>query len=258
VPPFVQLGDVTIYLLGVFGTQKNIVSWGFESSPAHTGELGMNIDSLPTILISGRDEDRLELEECIEKLKRQAQQAKNGSLHRNGAVKIDHLVIFSSNFKRTIGMMAMCSIHPKRMTEVRGTKMCFFKSGDVVIELVDVGGGMSGSDPSATSKSRQDKAPSTSASSSRPSQLQQPQQQPSTISQIDRPQQGAQFWGLTLLTQDLDATAHYLGPLARKTRPAVQGKGRRIFTLAKGKAGISVNMAFIDAVKKEDEAASKL
>ncbi|KAJ3405587.1 hypothetical protein HDV05_006523 [Chytridiales sp. JEL 0842] len=235
-PPFVQLGHVSVFLLGPsagYKGKRGILAWGFDSSPAHTGEFGFTIDSLATVLISGRDEDRLEFLEYVRKLRKEADESPNGSIHPNGAVGIDHIVILSPNFKKTIGMMAMVSVHPRKMTQVRGTKMCFFRSGDVVIELVDIGSNDATMNDNNSTRSQDGNQIGATAAAA--------------ADNANVADGGAQFWGLTLLTRDLDATASYLGPnLARTIRPAVQGKGRRIFTLNHKAVGISVNTAFID------------
>ncbi|KAI8618503.1 hypothetical protein BC830DRAFT_1108589 [Chytriomyces sp. MP71] len=155
--PFVKVGHVVINLIGGRG---GIVSWGFDSSPAHNAEMGFVVDGLATTLVSARDEERHDiLNPFLEKLEREG---KTG--HANGVVGIDHVVVFTTNASRTIGMMAMLGIHPKRPADDRnGSKFWFFKSGDVVIELVQVG--------EATRIENQD---------------------------------GASFWGITFLCHDLD------------------------------------------------------
>lgn len=56
-------------------------------------------------------------------------------------------------------------------------------------------------------------------------------------------EEGARFWGVTLVASDLDALADRLGPLLGTVRDAVQ-PGRRIATLRR-EAGLSAPLAFI-------------
>lgn len=56
-------------------------------------------------------------------------------------------------------------------------------------------------------------------------------------------EEGARFWGVTLVSSDLDALGERLGPLLGAIRDAVQ-PGRRIATLRR-EAGLSAPLAFI-------------
>ncbi|KAJ3331635.1 hypothetical protein HDU76_002642 [Blyttiomyces sp. JEL0837] len=226
-PPFVQIGHVTIQLLGIAGAglaERGILAWGFESSPAHTGDFAFKVDSLATTLISTRDEDRLALVDATSK----------PSVHKNGVTSIDHIVITTLNSNRTVGMFAMLGIHPRRVLNVRGMKGYFFKTGDVVIEMLDVGGSGAGDDKTTMTTTD---APTMRGFT-----------QGLNSQSNEETTTGAKFWGITFVMTDegMDKVKSEWGSeLVRGPRPARQGEGRRIFTLDHEKAGSSVNMAFI-------------
>ncbi|KAI8835798.1 hypothetical protein BJ741DRAFT_606946 [Chytriomyces cf. hyalinus JEL632] len=128
--PFVQVGQVTINLIGGHG---GIVSWAFESSPAHNAEMGFIVDGLATTLVSARDEERHDLMKPF-----LASIQSTPFNNPNGVTGLDHIVIGSKNASRTIGMLAMLGIHPRAPAlERNGKRYWFFKSGDVVIELIE-------------------------------------------------------------------------------------------------------------------------
>ncbi|KAJ3235641.1 hypothetical protein HDU81_000273 [Chytriomyces hyalinus] len=238
--PFVQVGQVTINLIGGHG---GIVSWAFESSPAHNAEMGtllhalsqntiltstqkitpgFIVDGLATTLISSRDEERHSLMtpflESIQSIK-----------NPNGVTGVDHIVIGSKNASRTIGMLAMLGIHPRAPAMERNAKRYwFFKSGDVVIELIE-------------------KSANNAASSSN-----------DTATTVDGTQDGARFWGLAFSCADVDTLAAGSQLMRSKPRDAIQGKGRRICILNHEKAGISTNVAFITPPTVTSSVASKL
>ncbi|KAJ3245931.1 hypothetical protein HDU78_008268 [Chytriomyces hyalinus] len=232
--PFVQVGQVTINLIGGHG---GIVSWAFESSPAHNAEMGLFfnaldaknkeyslnpftppgfiVDGLATTLVSARDEERHDL------MKPFLASIQSAPLNNpNGVTGLDHIVIGSKNASRTIGMLAMLGIHPRAPAlERNGKRYWFFKSGDVVIELIE-------------------KTSSASASSSTTPTA-------TVIPNPEGSQDGAKFWGLAFACADVDALAASSQLMRTKPRDAIQGKGRRICILDHEKAGISTNVAFI-------------
>ncbi|KAJ3245670.1 hypothetical protein HDU77_009282 [Chytriomyces hyalinus] len=210
--PFVQVGQVTINLIGGHG---GIVSWAFESSPAHNAEMGFIVDGLATTLVSARDEERHDL------MKPFLASIQSAPLNNpNGVTGLDHIVIGSKNASRTIGMLAMLGIHPRAPAlERNGKRYWFFKSGDVVIELIE-------------------KTSSASASSSTTPTA-------TVIPNPEGSQDGAKFWGLAFACADVDALAAGSQLMRTKPRDAIQGKGRRICILDHEKAGISTNVAFI-------------
>ncbi|KAJ3078040.1 hypothetical protein HDU99_000811, partial [Rhizoclosmatium hyalinum] len=133
-------------------------------------------------------------------------------VHPNGVSHIDHIVLSSNDLRATIDAFAQhLNLHPKRI--VGDNHMAFFKAGPTVIEVV------------------QSKAISSISTSTLPSS--------SSVNDF--------LWGITFVTQDFEKSINVLGPLARKPKNAVQGRGRRIVTLNTGGKddGISVHIAIL-------------
>ncbi|KAJ3291779.1 hypothetical protein HDU79_002062 [Rhizoclosmatium sp. JEL0117] len=134
------------------------------------------------------------------------------TVHPNGVSHIDHIVLSSNDLRATIDAFAQhLNLHPKRI--VGDYHMAFFKAGPTVIEVVQ-------------SKAISSISTSTVSSSSSVNDF---------------------LWGITFVTQDFEKSINVLGPLARKPKNAVQGRGRRIVTLNTGGKddGISVHIAIL-------------
>jgi hypothetical protein len=57
--------------------------------------------------------------------------------HPNGATVLDHLVVFTDDSERTTNSYAEFGWEPRRMRDVgNGTTQTFFRTGEVIIELV--------------------------------------------------------------------------------------------------------------------------
>jgi len=57
--------------------------------------------------------------------------------HANGSLLIDHLVVFSEDPSRTVERYAALGLEPRRVREVgNGRSQTFFRSGEVIIEVV--------------------------------------------------------------------------------------------------------------------------
>ena len=174
----VRLGDVTLRLVGRSG-DRGILGWSLHGvstavdglSPAGGGRVAV---------------------ETVE--------------HPNGITTVDHLVVETDDFGRTIPELEAAGLELRRTRTFDlgdgERQQSFFWMGSVILELV----GMSEPAPDAA-------AP-------------------------------AHFWGLALISPDLDATAEQLGDATSAPKDAVQ-KGRRISTLRTRDLGISVPVAFM-------------
>lgn len=128
--------------------------------------------------------------------------------HPNGALRLDHVVAFTPSLDRTVGALQQAGLELRRIRDEPlpggGTRQAFFRLDEVVLEAIE-----------------------------------QPQPDGSPVD----PARPARLWGLALLTEDLDATAAYLGDRLGAPRDAVQ-PGRRIATVRRS-AGLGTAIAFI-------------
>ena len=128
--------------------------------------------------------------------------------HPNGAVRLDHVVAFTPDLDRTVAALGQAGLDLRRIRDEPlpggGTRQAFFRLGEVILEAIE-------------------------------------QPRPDGT-QVD-PAKPARLWGLALLTEDLDATAAFLGDLLGAPRDAVQ-PGRRIATVRRS-AGLGAATAFI-------------
>ncbi len=125
--------------------------------------------------------------------------------HPNGVTTIDHLVIATNDFGRTIPAFEQAGLEARRTRTftMGGTErqQTFFWAGSVILELI----GPVAAEPGAAISG---------------------------------------FWGLAVNTVDIDASAEYLGERLGTPKDAVQ-KGRRIATLRTKDLGISTPVAFM-------------
>jgi hypothetical protein len=125
--------------------------------------------------------------------------------HPNGALSIDHVVVFTPALERTTEAFEAAGVRCRRVRETgspeKPLRQAFFRFGEVIAEIVEVPAEQVPSDGSA------------------------------------------RFWGLTIVVADLDGLAAELGPLCGGVRDAVQ-PGRRIATL-KREAGLGLPVALI-------------
>jgi hypothetical protein len=133
--------------------------------------------------------------------------------HRNGVVAIDHVVAMSPALDRSVQALTSAGLDLRRIREeptpAGAPRQAFFRLGAEILELV-----------------------------------QEPEQAIEAGGGAARP---AKFWGLALLTDDLDATAQAFAPHLGSVRAAVQ-PGRRIATV-KRSAGLAVPLALMSGVE---------
>ena len=133
----------------------------------------------------------------------------SGAAHPNGAVSLDHLVVFTPDRERTVAALEAAGLDLRRLREGPThpggpTRQAFFRMGEVILEVIEA---------RADSPMR------------------------------DGAEPPARFWGLAFGVGDLDHTARELGELLGEPRDAVQS-GRRIATVRR-EAGLGAAVAFI-------------
>jgi hypothetical protein len=159
------IGQVTHHLAGPPG--KGILSWSLAGlAPGDRDGGGLDsIDGLDTTPPAGARPDPT-----------------TAPAHPNGALVVDHLVVFTPDLERTVRALtdAGCRERRRRRSENDGRVMvqAFFRLGDAVLEVVG------GPEPSGSGPAR--------------------------------------FFGLAFTVADLDATAAYLGDRLHPAKEAVQ------------------------------------
>jgi hypothetical protein len=141
-----------------------------------------------------------------------------GATHPNGVRGIDHVVAMSPAFERSLAALQAAGLNLRRVREeptpAGAPRQAFFRLGGEILELV---------------------------------------QEPAEIVARDGgPDRPARFWGLALLSEDLDHTVAAMGDHVSEIRPAVQ-PGRRIATVRRT-AGLSVPLALMS---RRDERAEE-
>jgi hypothetical protein len=125
--------------------------------------------------------------------------------HPNGALAIDHLVVFTPQLERTLAAFEAAGVRCRRIREVgpppQQLRQGFLRFGEVIVEVVEVPSDQAG------------------------------------------PGAAARFWGLTLTVADLDRLVAELGDRCGTVRDAVQ-PDRRIATIRK-QAGLGLPVALI-------------
>ena len=128
--------------------------------------------------------------------------------HPNGVSALDHVVAISSDLDRTVAALQAAGLDLRRIREeptpAGAPRQAFFRLGAVILEVV---------------------------------------QAPDEAIERGGAEPPAFFWGLALLSEDLDATVAGLGERVGEVRSAVQ-PGRRIATLRRS-AGLSVPVALM-------------
>jgi hypothetical protein len=130
--------------------------------------------------------------------------------HINGIVAIDHIVAMTPNLNRSVKALQTAGLDLRRIREqptpAGAPRQAFFRLGEVILEIV---------------------------------------QEPEEVlaARPDGKYRPACFWGLALLSQDLELTVEQFGEHVSEIRAAVQ-PGRRIATLRRS-AGLSVPVALM-------------
>jgi hypothetical protein len=129
--------------------------------------------------------------------------------HPNGVIAIDHVVAMSPQLDRSVDALRDAGFDLRRIREqptpAGAPRQAFFRLGEVSLELV-----------------------------------QEPDEAVARTGAANGP---ARFWGLALLTSDLDRAVTQLAEHASEIRPAVQ-QGRRIATLRRS-AGLTAPVALM-------------
>jgi hypothetical protein len=130
--------------------------------------------------------------------------------HANGITAIDHVVAMSPDLDRSVKALRAAGLDLRRIrdqpTPAGAPRQAFFRLGEVILEVVQ--------EPDEVLAAR-------SAGADGPTR----------------------FWGLALLSDDLEQTAGWLGEHASQIRPALQ-PGRQIATLRRS-AGLAVPVALM-------------
>lgn len=129
--------------------------------------------------------------------------------HANGVIAIDHIVVMSPQLERTVAVLQRAGLDLRRIREeptpAGAPRQAFFRLGREILEVV-----------------------------------QEPEEAVAREGGPDRP---AHFWGLALLSPDIERTAGAFAPHLSPIRAAVQ-RGRRIATVART-AELSVPVALM-------------
>ena len=177
-----EVGSVRLRLAGA-DAGKGLVSWSVR------GLAAADLDGLPT--------EPSERPPAV------------GGEHPNGAVALDHVVVFSPDLDRTIDGLKAAGLDFRRLREAPTrpggpTRQAFFRMGEVILEAIEA-----------------------------------PEDSPLR----DRPDAPARLWGLAFLTKDMNRTAAVLGERLGEPRDAIQ-PGRQIATV-RGEAGLGPAVAFM-------------
>ena len=130
-------------------------------------------------------------------------------VHPNGVSGLDHVVAITPRLERTVAVLEAAGLDLRRVREqptpAGAPRQAFFRLGSTILEVV---------------------------------------QEPAEVAERNGPDRPAFFWGLALLSADLEATVAGLGAeQVSDVRAAVQ-PGRRIATLRRA-AGLSLPVALI-------------
>ncbi|MGA2320817.1 MAG: glyoxalase [Solirubrobacteraceae bacterium] len=131
--------------------------------------------------------------------------------HPNGVLGLDHIVAISPQLDRSVKALRHARLDLRRLREqptpAGAPRQAFFRLGEAILELV--------------------------------------QEPDEVLERSGGPDRPAFFWGLALVSDDLERTAELIGSSAGSIRPAVQS-GRRILTLRRS-AGLAVPLALISS-----------
>jgi hypothetical protein len=133
------------------------------------------------------------------------------AVHPNGVLAIDHVVAMSPALDRSVAALEQAGLDLRRIrdqpTPAGAPRQAFFRLGEEILEVV-----------------------------------QEPEE---IVARAGAPTRPAHFWGLALVSGDLDATVAQMAPHAGEPRAAVQ-PGRRIATVGRS-AGLGLPLALMSA-----------
>jgi len=164
-----RLGTVRIRLAGP-GAGTGIVGWALRDLAS------IDLDGLPTTRADAGPPD-----------------ASAPAAHPNGALALDHVVVFTPDVERTSAALRTAGLDLRRVRPPDGARavpMAFFRAGDAVVEVVE------------------------------------------SADDGDERTGPARFWGLVAVVADIDACARSLGSRLGAIRDAVQ-PGQRIATVSR-------------------------
>jgi hypothetical protein len=131
----------------------------------------------------------------------------------NGVLAIDHIVVSSPAFERSVSTLQAAGLDLRRVREeptpAGAPRQAFFRLGEEILELV--------AEPE------------------------------DVIERAGGPDRPARFWGLALRSGDLERTVEAIGVHAGPIRPAVQ-PGRRIATVRRS-AGLAIPLALMSVTE---------
>ena len=138
----------------------------------------------------------------------------------NGVLAIDHIVVSSPAFERSVSALQAAGLDLRRVREqptpAGAPRQAFFRLGEEILELV-----------------------------AEPEEV---------IERAGGPDRPARFWGLALRTGNLEGTVEAIGAHAGPIRPAVQ-PGRRIATVRRS-AGLAIPLALMSTGERSPAAAA--
>lgn len=205
-----QLGSVRVVLAGP-DAGRGIISWSLRGGDS------VELDGLPTAMAEPPAEGLPPAEGPPPAKANKDQRYDNprplratATKHPNGVTAIDHLVAMSPDLDRSVRALQAAGLDLRRIREqptpAGAPRQAFFRLGEVILELV---------------------------------------QEPDEViaTRPDGPDGPARFWGVALLSDDLERTCWQLGKRCSEIRPAVQ-PGRRIATLRRS-VGLAVPVALM-------------
>ncbi|HEY5194869.1 MAG TPA: hypothetical protein VIJ39_13505 [Solirubrobacteraceae bacterium] len=202
----VRLGSVRVELAG-HGAGRGILGWSLRDIA------GVELDGLPTTVSDApmpHTEDSPSAEPDIPRRIEAPSPYTKAAAHLNGITAIDHVVAMSPSLDRSVHALQSAGLDLRRIREqptpAGAPRQAFFRLGEVILELVQ-----------------------------EPDEV--------IVARSDGVDGSARFWGLALLSEDLERTVGRLGEHSGEIRAAVQ-PGRRIATVRRS-AGLAVPVALM-------------
>jgi hypothetical protein len=158
--------------------------------------------------------------------------------HPNGALRIDHLVVWSGDDARTVRALEAHGFAVRRVREDArpGQRQTFLRAGEVIVELVaSTGASATSGTPRTSGTSGTSGADGNAGTPGTPG-----------TSGTSGTDERARFYGIAVTVRDLDRCAALLGDALGPIGAAVQ-PGRRIATLRGDRVGLPVPIAFMSA-----------